>query len=82
MALQQAIVGLKSRGAIVVLIAHRPQALAACDKVLFVANGAQQAFGPRDEVLQKVLARPQPLQAPAVAANLKVVAEAGKAGDR
>jgi ATP-binding cassette subfamily C protein len=82
MALQQAIVGLKSRGAIVVLIAHRPTALAACDKVLFVANGAQQAFGPRDEVLQKVLARPSPQQAPSAAANLKVVADAGKGGER
>jgi ATP-binding cassette subfamily C protein len=81
-ALQQAIVGLKSRGAIVVLIAHRPTALAACDKVLFVANGAQQAFGPRDEVLQKVLARPSPQQAPSAAANLKVVADAGKGGER
>ena len=55
-ALQQAIRELKARGAIVVMIAHRPSALAACDKVLFLANGAQQAFGPRDEVLRKVLA--------------------------
>ena len=38
-----------------------------CDKVLFLANGVQQAFGPRDEVLRKILAprrrlaaRPQP----------------------
>jgi ABC-type protease/lipase transport system fused ATPase/permease subunit len=82
LALQQAIVGLKSRGAIVVLIAHRPAALAACDKVLFVANGAQQTFGPRDEVLQKVLARPMPAQASPTATNLKVVAEAGKGSER
>ena len=27
--------------------------LSACDKVLFVANGVQRAFGPRDEVLNK-----------------------------
>ena len=69
-ALQQAIPGLKARGAIVVLIAHRPSALAVCDKVLVLANGAQQAFGPRDEVLRKITARPV---APAAAANLKVV---------
>jgi ATP-binding cassette, subfamily C, type I secretion system permease/ATPase len=54
-ALQQAIEGAKARGAIVVLIAHRPTALAACDKVLVIANGNLQAFGPRDEVLRKVM---------------------------
>lgn len=57
-ALQRAIAGVKGRGGIVILIAHRANALAACDKVLFLSNGAQQAFGPRDEVLRKVLARP------------------------
>ena len=57
-ALQQAIVNLKARGAIVVLIAHRPSALASCDKVLFLVNGTQQGFGPRDEILRKIMARP------------------------
>jgi ATP-binding cassette subfamily C protein len=74
-AVHQAILGARSRGAIVVLVAHRPSALAACDKVLVLANGIQQAFGPRDEVMQKVLARPAPL--PAAGANLKVVGESG-----
>jgi ATP-binding cassette subfamily C protein len=70
-ALQQAIVDLKARGAIVVLIAHRPSALSACDKVLVLANGAQQDFGPRDEILRKYKVIPP---APAAAAgNLKVV---------
>jgi ATP-binding cassette subfamily C protein len=66
-ALQRAIVGIKARGGIVVLIAHRQAALAACDKALFLANGAQQAFGPRDEVLRKVLARPAPAPSPTTA---------------
>ena len=57
-ALLKTVRDLKARGAIVIIVAHRPSALAACDKVLFLANGAQQAFGPRDEILQKVLARP------------------------
>jgi ATP-binding cassette subfamily C protein len=69
--LHQAILAAKDRGAIVVLIAHRSSALVVCDKVLVLANGIQQAFGPRDEVMQKVLARP-PL--PAAGTNLKVVA--------
>ena len=51
-ALQAAIEGAKARGAIVVMIAHRPSALVACDKVLVLANGVQQAFGPRDEVIR------------------------------
>ncbi len=72
-ALTQAIQTARARGAVVVLIAHRPSALAACDTVLVLANGGQQAFGPRDEVLQRVLARPgQAAQAP-----LKVVGEPG-----
>jgi ATP-binding cassette subfamily C protein len=75
--LHQAILAAKDRGAIVVLIAHRPSALAVCDKILVLANGLQQAFGPRDEVMQKVLARP-PL--PAAVANLKVVAGDGGGG--
>lgn len=76
-ALLTAVSNLKARGAIVVIIAHRRSALAVCDKLLFVADGAQRAFGPRDEVLRKIL----PQQAPA-AANLKVVGDAASGGDR
>jgi ATP-binding cassette subfamily C protein len=72
-ALLEAIRKLKLRGAIVVLIAHRPSTLAACDSVLLLVNGGQQAFGPRDEVLRKLVARPA---APAGSANLKVVSDA------
>jgi ABC-type protease/lipase transport system fused ATPase/permease subunit len=69
-ALQQAIVDAKAKGAIVILIAHRPSALAACDKVLVMANGRQQAYGQRDEILKRVLAPPP---AAASVANLAVV---------
>ena len=78
--LNDAIVKLKARGAIVILIAHRPSALAVCDKVLFIANGAQQAFGPRDEVLRKILRPPQVPAPPA--ANLKVVADMASGSER
>jgi ABC-type protease/lipase transport system fused ATPase/permease subunit len=71
--LHQAILGLKSRGAIVVLIAHRPSVLAVCDRILVLANGAQQDFGPRDEILRKIVRRP-PVPAAAVS-NLKVVSD-------
>ena len=54
-----------ARGGVVVVIAHRPSALAAVDLVLVMARGAQQAFGPKDDVLSKVLRREQsPAPAP------------------
>ncbi len=73
-ALQQAIVALKARGAIVVLIAHRPAALSACDRILVLANGVQQAFGPRDEILRKLMGQ-RTAPAAATAGNLKVVSD-------
>jgi ABC-type protease/lipase transport system fused ATPase/permease subunit len=66
-ALRQAIFDLKARGAIVVLIAHRPSVLAACDNVLVLANGAQQSFGPRDQIMAKIMGRSA---APAASGNL------------
>ena len=80
MALQQAIVNLKARGAIVVLIAHRPTMLSACDRVLVLANGLQQEFGPRDEIFSKVLPRPAP--AAVAGSNLKVVSGTTGGGQR
>jgi PrtD family type I secretion system ABC transporter len=75
-ALHQAILGLRSRGAIVVLIAHRPSVLAVCDRILVLANGVQQDFGPRDEILRKMVRRPAPSPAAVAAAgNLKVVSD-------
>jgi ATP-binding cassette subfamily C protein len=86
-ALQVAIRNIKARKGIVVLIAHRPAALANCDKILVIVNGVQQAFGPRDEVLQKFFAPARPAPAAAapysqqsVAVNLKVVGEGSGGG--
>jgi ABC-type protease/lipase transport system fused ATPase/permease subunit len=78
-ALNQAIVAAKSRQAIVIIIAHRPSALAPCTKVLFLLNGSQHAFGLRDEVLQKALERPA---VPQPAANLKIVSGASGGSQR
>jgi ATP-binding cassette subfamily C protein len=54
-ALSRAIMDVRNRGGIVVIVAHRPNALQSVDMVLAMANGRQQAFGPKDEVLQRVL---------------------------
>lgn len=54
-ALTEAILSVRQRGGIVVVVAHRPSALAGLDKVLALSKGKMQAFGPRDEVLKSVL---------------------------
>ncbi|HEU5016506.1 MAG TPA: type I secretion system permease/ATPase [Pseudolabrys sp.] len=60
-ALTDAILGAKARGAIVILIAHRPSELATCDKVLVLTNGTQHAFGARDEVLRHMAPQTVPV---------------------
>ncbi len=55
-ALTGAIQTMRATGSIVVVIAHRPSALAGVDKVLFMYEGRAQAFGPKEEVLNQVLA--------------------------
>jgi ABC-type protease/lipase transport system fused ATPase/permease subunit len=86
-ALRQAIAGVKARGAIVVLIAHRPSVLSVCDQILLLVNGEQKDLGPRDEVWRRISARAVPPPAAAAAsaraappaaataANLKVVSD-------
>jgi ATP-binding cassette subfamily C protein len=58
-ALMAAIGGVRARGGIAVIIAHRPAALSAVNKLAVLASGQLQAFGPKDEVLAKVI---QPVQ--------------------
>ncbi len=54
-ALTKAILNVRERGGVAIVMAHRPSALATVDLVLAMANGEAKAFGPRDEVLRKVL---------------------------
>jgi ATP-binding cassette subfamily C exporter for protease/lipase len=67
-ALAQAMLGLKARHATTVVISHRTSVLGVADKILLLVEGAQQAFGPRDEVLaalQKAQAQAQAQRQPA-----------------
>ncbi len=73
-ALTRAILGVRERKGIVIVIAHRPSAIAGVDHVLVMNKGRAQAFGPKDEVLSKVL------QKPAVPRPLKVVPDNGRSG--
>ena len=63
-ALDRAIRVSMARGASVVVIAHRPSALASIQQILVLSEGRTVALGPRDEILQKVLNRPAPANAP------------------
>ncbi len=54
-ALQFAIKGLKERNATTLIIAHRPNAIAHCNKLLVLDEGTIKLFGPRDEVLEKIM---------------------------
>jgi len=64
-ALFSAIRGVRARGGIVIVIAHRPGVLECVDLVAVVGGGKILEFGPRDEVLRKVL-RPAPGAVPPV----------------
>jgi ATP-binding cassette subfamily C protein len=74
-ALTRAILGLRARGAVVVVVAHRPSAISGVDYILVMGKGRQQQFGPKEEILNRVV---QPASMPP--RNLKVVPGEGSAG--
>ncbi len=45
---------LKEKGVTTLIIAHRPAVLEHVDKILIVKDGSVNAFGPRDEVLERI----------------------------
>ena len=64
-ALTRAILGVRERKGIVIVIAHRPSAIAGVDQIMVMNQGKMQGIGPKDEVLAKALQRPpqaQPLK--------------------
>jgi ATP-binding cassette subfamily C exporter for protease/lipase len=64
-ALAQAITLQKGRGTTFVVMTHRTSVLAVADKMLVLLDGAQQAFGPRDEVLAALSKAQQQARPPA-----------------
>ncbi|WP_315762577.1 MULTISPECIES: type I secretion system permease/ATPase [unclassified Bradyrhizobium] len=69
-ALTRAVRAARGRGAIVVVVAHRPIGIEAVDQILVMKDGRMQAFGPKETVLAQVL-QPRPT------APIKIVSEAG-----
>ena len=73
-ALARAVMSVRKRGGIAVVVAHRPSALEAVDLLCVMGQGRMQhPVGPKDAVLAKVLQRP------AQPRPLKVVPETGEA---
>jgi PrtD family type I secretion system ABC transporter len=73
-ALTRAVRGARERGAIVVVVAHRPVGIEAVDMLLVLKDGRVQAFGPKESVLGQVLQRAAPPPSP-----IKIVSDAGVA---
>jgi len=72
-ALTRAILGVRERGGIVVVVAHRPSAITGVDLILVMNKGRMHHFGQKDEVLAKALPR-----SAGAARPLQVVPDVGR----
>ncbi|QOZ22914.1 Type I secretion system ATP-binding protein PrsD [Bradyrhizobium ivorense] len=72
-ALTRAVRGARERGAVVIVVAHRPIGIEGVDQLLVLKDGRMQTFGPKETVLAQVLQR----VAPPVPTPIKIVADAG-----
>jgi len=72
-ALTRAVRAARERGAIVVVVAHRPIGIEGVDQLLVLKDGRMQTFGPKETVLGQVLQRVTP------PTPIKIVADAGAA---
>jgi ATP-binding cassette subfamily C protein/ATP-binding cassette subfamily C protein EexD len=68
-ALLRALAELRARGTTVVLVSHRPVLVQGVEKVLLLRDGAVELFGPRAEVLKRIMRPAAPLAAPAPLAS-------------
>lgn len=62
-ALAIALDGLKARGAIAIVMSHRPAALARCSTIMVLGDGRVQAIGERTAILKRLMS-PAPAQPP------------------
>jgi ATP-binding cassette subfamily C protein len=54
-ATNRAVRAFREAGNVVLIMAHRPAAIAECRKLLMLENGRVRAFGPKDDVLREVV---------------------------
>jgi ATP-binding cassette subfamily C protein len=71
-ALSRAVRSARARGAIVIVVAHRPIGIEAVDQILVMKDGRMQAFGPKETVLAQVLQSRVTTPTP-----IKIVSESG-----
>jgi ATP-binding cassette subfamily C protein len=64
--LTSAVLGIRARGGIAIVIAHRPSALAAVDMVGVIQAGKLAAFGPKSEILSKQARKAEPALVPRI----------------
>ncbi|MDI3308349.1 MAG: type I secretion system permease/ATPase [Acetobacteraceae bacterium] len=58
---------LKAQGTTLVLVSHRPTLVQGVDKILLLKDGAMEMFGPRVEVLKRLMTQARPAEVPAAA---------------
>jgi PrtD family type I secretion system ABC transporter len=68
-ALTRAVRTARGRGAIVIVVAHRPIGIEGVDLIMVLRDGKMQAFGPKETILPQVVQRTAP--------PIKIVADAG-----
>ncbi|MEY9233853.1 PrtD family type I secretion system ABC transporter [Bradyrhizobium japonicum] len=71
-ALTRAVCAARGRGAVVIVVAHRPIGIEGVDQLLVLKDGRMQTFGPKEAVLGQVLQRAAP-------PPIKIVSDAGAA---
>ncbi|ARE41651.1 Type I secretion system ATPase [Rhodovulum sp. P5] len=54
-ALNAVVSDMKKKGKSVLIMTHRPTAIAVCDRLLVIDGGQQKALGPRDEVIKAIM---------------------------
>jgi ATP-binding cassette subfamily C exporter for protease/lipase len=68
-ALMRAIDAMKANGATVVIISHKPGVFRSADKMLVLRDGRVELFGPRDQVMARLVKPAQPPEVRAVEAG-------------
>jgi PrtD family type I secretion system ABC transporter len=68
----QALERLKEQDTTVVLVSHRPTLVQGVDKVLLLKDGTLEMFGPRVEVLKRLMTPPRPAEVPITPANARL----------
>jgi len=68
-ALTAAIAGSRERGNTVIVMTHRPSAIAAVDMILMLRAGQVEEFGPKSEVIKRIQDKQKPVQGSSVSTS-------------